>query len=441
MIYEAFFIPMNIEKIYQIYLSHRKVTIDSRSCADGSVFFALKGDHVNGNQFAKDALDKGCAFAVVNDPAIVKDSRYILVKDPLRTLQELAGEHRRHLHIPVIAITGTNGKTTTKELAIRVLSKKYKVSGTTGNLNNHIGLPLTILGSHHDTDLLVLEMGANHPGEITGLCELADPTHGLITNIGKAHLEGFGTIEQIIDTKAALYRYLRKKKGTIFYNQDNEILKKELSPADVRISYGMDDQADYRFRNPVADPFLSFDWQSLSGDLKVTTRLYGLYNFENVMAAITIGAFFDVNETDILRAVKDYVPENMRSQVITTGKNTVIMDAYNANPTSMRLAIQEFIKQQGGKKVLILGDMLELGDKTEEEHERILQMIREHKFSPGRVFLSGKTFASLSSHFGYKGFEKTKELISYLRSYPIEDHLILIKGSRLMKMEEVVGVL
>ncbi len=440
MLYGAFFILMDIQELYKIFRQNPQITIDSRQCPAGGIFFALKGEHADGNRYAADALKNGCAWAVVDDPAVVKGPQYIPVSNTLQALQSLAEEHRKHLLLPVIAITGTNGKTTTKELLMNVLSRKYKVAGTRGNLNNHIGLPLSLLTATPETEILVLEMGANHPGEIADLCRIARPTHGLITNIGKAHLEGFGSLERIIETKTALYGSLRSNRGTIFYHQEDTVLKKKIKEGDRTVSYGTG-KADYRFGEPVADPVLSFLWKSPNGSRKVETQLYGKYNFGNVMAALTIGAYFGVEEDDILGAIKDYVPANMRSQILRTGKNTVILDAYNANPVSMKFAIGEFAKQPDEKKALILGDMAELGRQSGKEHRKILELIRRKGFSGKNVYLAGKIFYRLSKHGEYPAFISTGELMDYLKKNPLENYLILVKGSRLMQMEDILPVI
>ncbi len=434
-------LQMNNREVYNIFSRFPRVTIDSRECHRGCLFFALKGNHADGNHFAEAALRKGCAYAIVDNPEVVKDVRYILVKDTLKTLQDLAREHRRQLNIPVIAITGTNGKTTTKELVKNVLTKKYRVTATSGNYNNHIGLPLTLLNASPATDVLIVEMGANHPGEIAALCAIARPSYGLITNIGRAHLEGFGTIKEIIKTKTELYTFLRTRGGIIFYHYTDETLRNELKKEDKKISYGADDHADFRFRGSLADPFLKFTWESLSGDRLLDTRLYGHYNFENVMAAIAIGSYFNVDEDDIMEAVTNYVPDNMRSQLLKTDRNTVILDAYNANPTSMWVALEEFFAQPARKKALILGDMFELGDETVEEHDKILQTIMQKKSLHDKIFLAGETFYMLARKYGLLAFPEVQSLYDYLMKHPLHDYLILVKGSRLMKLENLLPVI
>jgi len=432
---------MKLEELYSIYSAHPVVITDSRNAEKGAIFFALKGEKYDGNVFARQALDKGCAYAVVSDPSLADDDRFILVEDTLKTLQDLAGYHRQQLDIPVLAITGTNGKTTTKELIVAVLSKKFRVTGTQGNFNNHIGLPLTLLSADKTTEVLVTEMGANHPGEIAFLCDLADPTHGLITNIGKAHLEGFGSFENILRTKSELYDYLRKRGGVVFYNYDNDLLKERAGKVRSRVSYGTDEKADISFRPLKEGKMLTFVWKAPGGERVVRTHLYGGYNLENAMAAVAVGVGFGVPPEDIVDAVSSYVPGNMRSQVIRTKRrNTVVLDAYNANPASMRSAIEEFVLLEGGKKAVILGDMLELGKYAEDEHEKILELLKE-KGMEENVYLAGENFFRLSGRYGYKGFEVTTALKAFLEKNRLEGYTILVKGSRLMRLEELLDEL
>ncbi len=432
---------MKLEALYSIYSSHPVIVIDSRKAEKGAIFFALKGEKYDGNAFARQALEKGCAYAVVSDPSYDDDDRFLLVEDPLKTLQELAAYHRQQLDIPVLAITGTNGKTTTKELILAVLSKKYRVTGTPGNLNNHIGLPLTLLSADKKTEILITEMGANHPGEIAFLCDIADPTHGLITNIGKAHLEGFGSYENIIRTKSELYEYLRKKGGVVFYNYDNKILKERAGKIRNRVSYGTNEKADISFRPKEGGTTLTFIWNAPGGERVLKTSLYGGYNLENAMAAIAVGVGFGISPDDIVSAVSGYVPANMRSQVIRTKRgNTVILDAYNANPASMRLAIDEFVKLEGERKAMILGDMLELGRYAEEEHEKILDLLKE-KGMEENVYLAGEIFFKFSGRYGYKGFKGTPAVKAFLKKNRFEGYTILIKGSRLMRLEALLDEL
>ncbi len=431
---------MKTEQLYSIFCRYPSVITDSRVCREDAIFFALRGDRFDGNMFASQALEQGCPYAVVDDPSVVRNDRYILTEDVLATLQTLARYHRQQLDIPVLAITGTNGKTTTKELLLSVLSRKYRVTGTQGNLNNHIGLPLTILSASKETDILVTEMGANHPGEIASLCNIADPSHGIITNIGKAHLEGFGSFEKIVETKTELYDHLAEKGGVAFYNAGNSLLRDKVINVKKRIAYGLaDDGADIVFSPVVKDGEpLSFLWHSPQGQREIRTRLYGSYNYENVMAAVAVGDYFGVSPDDIVEAVSSYIPQNMRSQVIRTKRgNTVILDAYNANPTSMSYAIEEFSKQPGDKKAVILGDMLELGRFAEEEHDRILDLLKRKGFKKD-VFLVGKQFNVMSEKYGYRGFPDRDALKNFLAQRSWSGYVILVKGSRLIKLEEVL---
>jgi len=432
---------MNTEELYRIFIRHPVISIDSRDVQAGSIFFALKGKHFDGNRFAAEAIHKGAAFAIVDKTEVVKDSRYILVEDVLYTLQELAAFHRNHLRAPVIAITGTNGKTTTRELIKSVLSKKYRVCATIGNFNNHIGLPVTLLNSSHTCDVLIVEMGANHAGEIEMLCSIARPTHGMITNIGKAHMEGFGSLKQIIKSKTELYTALRTSGGTIFYRLDNDILNNELMSGDKTFSYGVSEDADIRCRNPVADPFLKFIWENKTGKRLVKTQLYGKYNFENIMAAIAVGTYFDVKEVQIAEAIESYMPANMRSQIIRAENNLIVMDAYNANPTSMTLAIAEFLNLSGRRKILILGDMFELGDKSEGEHKKIVRFIQDNKSSFEKIILVGRYFFNISDDPDTLSFRDTATLLLYLKKNVLKGFTILIKGSRMMKLERVLPLL
>ncbi len=430
---------MKIKQLHKIFSEYPVIITDSRECREGAIFFALKGEQFDGNRFAAQALEKGCIRAVVDDPDVIRDERYILVEDTLVTLQRLAQYHRQQLDMPVLAITGTNGKTTTKELVVTVLSRKYNVTGTRGNLNNHIGLPLTLLSADRDTGVLVTEMGANHPGEIAFLCKIADPTHGIITNIGKAHLEGFGSFEKIVETKTELYGHLEKKGGVAFYHAGNPILRKEVQKVRNRISYGLeDDGPEIAFRLEEEGAHSRLIWVTPDGDRPINSRLYGSYNLENMMAAVAVGVGFGVAPDDIVEAVSQYVPRNMRSQVIRTKKgNTVILDAYNANPTSMEYAIEEFAKQGGDRKAVILGDMLELGRYAEEEHERILQLLKRKGFEKD-VYLTGKHFSERAGKYGYTGLSDRQTLKDLLAKENLTGYTILIKGSRLIRLEEVL---
>ena len=366
---------MKLSALYQIFLDCQLVTTDSRNCPEGSLFIALKGESFNGNAFAGKALETGCAYAVIDESeyAIEGDQRYILVDDCLQTLQQLANYHRRQLGTRVIGITGTNGKTTTKELISAVLSQSHNILYTLGNLNNHIGVPSTLLRLKAEHDLAVIEMGANHPGEIKFLSEIVEPDCGIITNVGKAHLEGFGSFEGVIKTKGELYDFLRKKEGsTVFIHHDNAYLMNIAEGLNL-IPYGTEDDLYVNGRITGNSPYLTFEWKAGKDgkSYQVQTQLIGEYNFPNALAAITIGRFFGVEDAKINEALAGYTPQNNRSQLKKTDDNTLIIDAYNANPTSMMAALQNFRNMEVPHKMLILGDMRELGAESAAEHQKI----------------------------------------------------------------------
>ena len=374
-----------IETIYQHFQKAYKVTTDSRKIDKDAVFFALKGENFDANDFALQVAEAGVASLVVADRKdLPKHERILIVDDTLKTLQDLAAYHRQQCKAIVLSITGTNGKTTTKELVSAVLAKKYNIIHTMGNLNNHIGVPLTLLSIKPDTEIAVVEMGANHPGEIDFLCKIADPDYGLITNIGKAHLEGFGSFEGVIKTKTELYRHIKSHGKAVFVNQGNPLLW-EQSEGQNRISYGRHCAADAPVVPGACNPYLSVVWKMRL----IQTHLVGSYNFENVAAAIGVGQYFGVEDDKIVEALEAYTPTNSRSQVIETEKNRIIMDAYNANPTSMRAALINFASICGEQHLLILGDMRELGSASEEEHRNILRLMKELGFrklcSLGRI--------------------------------------------------------
>ena len=372
---------MKLSALYQIFLDCQLVTTDSRNCPEGSLFIALKGESFNGNAFAGKALETGCAYAVIDESeyAIEGDQRYILVDDCLQTLQQLANYHRRQLGTRVIGITGTNGKTTTKELISAVLSQSHNILYTLGNLNNHIGVPSTLLRLKAEHDLAVIEMGANHPGEIKFLSEIVEPDCGIITNVGKAHLEGFGSFEGVIKTKGELYDFLRKKEGsTVFIHHDNAYLMNIAEGLNL-IPYGTEDDLYVNGRITGNSPYLTFEWKAGKDgkSYQVQTQLIGEYNFPNALAAITIGRFFGVEDAKINEALAGYTPQNNRSQLKKTDDNTLIIDAYNANPTSMMAALQNFRNMEVPHKMLILGDMRELGAESAAEHQKIADYLKE----------------------------------------------------------------
>lgn len=366
-----------IEQIYKIFEQHRLISTDSRILSPNSIFFAIKGENFDGNNYVEQALAAGCCAAVASDKKYINTENVFVVDDTIQTLQQLANYHRRKLKIPIIAVTGTNGKTTTKELLSAVLAKKYRIAYTSGNKNNHIGLPLTLLSMNRTIDIGVVEMGANHPGEIKTLCEIAEPNFGIITNVGKAHLEGFGSIEGVVKTKTELYKYLDNHNGTIFVNADNNILCQELinyQNASV-VRYGKTEDcfckgtySEYAYQATAA-------WTCKNQSGLAKSNLIGAYNFENILAAITIGCYFDIHQTEIDAAISGYMPKNNRSQLTRTSRNTLILDLYNANPTSMKAAIESYNSFKSEHKELILGDMLELGAESENEHKAILELI------------------------------------------------------------------
>ncbi len=424
------------EELYRLYLAHRKVTTDSREVPVGSIFFALKGENFDGHRFVGEALRKGAALAVVDDPAYLPDERCFLVRDVLQQLQDLARRHRRELKATVIAITGSNGKTTTKELMNQVLRTTFTCTATAGNLNNHIGVPLTILSLSEEQEFAIIEMGANHQGEIRELCLIADPEYGIITNVGKAHLEGFGGFEGVVRAKTELYQHLRDRDGFVFLNSANEILANKASGIN-QIRYGA--QADPVHGTVlIADPALEVACTIGDDALRIRTQLVGDYNLENILAAACVGSHFGVPASAIGEAVEQYVPANNRSQILQTPKNTLILDAYNANPTSMEAAIRNFAAGQYEQKVLLLGEMLELGADSQAEHHRVIGLARELGFDA--VFVVGEGFRDAGAPDA-RWFETTDQLIGHLQKHPLAGNAILIKGSRGNQMERLINYL
>ena len=424
-----------IETIYQHYQKTYKVSTDSRKIEQDAVFFALKGENFDANDFALQVAEQGTASLVVADRKdLPKHERILVVDDTLKTLQDLAAYHRQQMKATVLSITGTNGKTTTKELISAVLAKKYNIIYTMGNLNNHIGVPLTLLNIRPETEIAVVEMGANHPGEIDFLCRIADPDYGLITNIGKAHLEGFGSFEGVIKTKTELYKHIKAHGKAVFVNQGNPLLW-EQSEGIERISYGRHCAADTPVAPAKCDPYLGVFWKKRL----IQTHLVGSYNFENVAAAIGVGQYFKVDDDKIVEALENYTPTNSRSQVIETEKNQILMDAYNANPTSMRAALINFANIREEQHLLILGDMRELGSASEEEHRNILALMKELGFK--EAFLVGQNFCAYNDNPNWKTFGKVEELCQYIESHPIEGKHILVKGSRGIQLEKVLPLM
>ncbi len=432
----AFFMLMKLELLYQTFLSSTGITTDSRHCIKGSVFFALKGDNFDGNKYAERALDMGCSFVVVDNPDLVKDQRYFLVDDVLTALQELARTHRRHLAVPIIGITGSNGKTTTKELLAAVLKDKFKLHYTQGNFNNHIGVPLTLLQLKPEHQMAIVEMGANHPGEIAELCKIAEPDMGIITNIGKAHLEGFGGLDGVINTKKELFDFVRNRKGKVFVNAKDELLM-ELSTGIDRLLYE-DFDSEFEVTVEEALPLLVLKVTSASKKTLIKTHLAGEYNRINMAAALEIGAALGVDLETMKKGLESYIPTNNRSQIIEKGQRQIILDAYNANPASMTVAIQNFIKLKAKRKIVFLGAMKELGVYSKEEHQNIVDMLSVADID--RVVLVGEEFLCVDDKpDSFEFYHEPEQLIQIVKDEPLG--LFLIKGSRSMKMERLLDAL
>jgi UDP-N-acetylmuramoyl-tripeptide--D-alanyl-D-alanine ligase len=436
-------LKLKIQDLYSIFLNHPKISIDSRKIENRVIYFALKGERFDGNEFASQALMDGASYAVIDNSNYYIDKRTILVDNVLTTLQKLANYHIRQLNIPVLAITGTNGKTTTKELIKTVLAEKYHVLSTTGNLNNHIGVPLTLLSITAKHNFAVIEMGANHPNEIKTLCHIAEPKFGIITNIGKAHLEGFGGFDGVVKTKKELYDFLIKNNGTIFYNSGNPLLAELLENINIPlISYGNSPSDLCQGKIISANPFIKIqtivkhETQYLENI--INTQLIGVYNLENVLAAITIGTFFKIPLENIKQALENYYPVNNRSQLTKTNHNTLILDCYNANPSSTDAALNNLLLLENNNKLAILGDMLELGNDSETEHRKILEFLAKNKIN---AILTGPIYHKLAEAFGFKSFQNSDLLYDWLKSNPVNDFLILIKGSRGIKLEKIIDLL
>jgi len=426
-----------IKKLYRHYLDSSGISTDTRKITSNCLFFALKGDNFDGNKYALQAIEKGAKLAVIDNPHLAGDERFFLVKNVLLTLQGLAQYHRSKLKIPIIGITGSNGKTTTKELMGRVLEKKYKTFYTRGNLNNHIGVPLSILSINEETEIAIIEMGANHPGEIADLCKIAKPDFGIITNIGKAHLEGFGDFQGVVKTKNELYESLKLNQGKVFVNADDPLLM-ELSKKLIRYTYGTNTTSGIQGSVLEKDLFLTLQLILKSGEKNVKTQLIGDYNLPNILAAARVGQYFDVDDELICRALEGFTPENMRSQYLKTNKNSLILDAYNANPTSMSLAIENFAGLNSNNKMVILGDMLELGKDSPGEHKKIIELLQKLNF--GKVILVGKKFSLADTEDLFSHFIHVDKAIAHLSKEDICDHMILIKGSRGIQLEKLVKV-
>ncbi|MBR6828864.1 MAG: UDP-N-acetylmuramoyl-tripeptide--D-alanyl-D-alanine ligase [Prevotella sp.] len=444
---------MTIKELYKLYQEHPCITTDSRDCPVGSIFLALKGETFDGNLFAAAALEKGCSYAIVDseDFKMTTDARIIKVDDTLQTFKDLARQHRRQFDIPVIGITGTNGKTTTKELVSRVLSQKYNVLYTQGNFNNDVGVPKTLFRLTAEHDIAVIEMGASHPGDIRTLAETAEPTCGLITNVGRAHLQGFGSFKNVVKTKGELYDYLgRRGESLVFLNADNERLV-DILPDNVWVApYSTNiENADGCTVGEVVscDPLLKFRWRESDSNLEdrgakvqwyeVQTQLIGAYNIDNLMAAIAVGLNFGVEPADINAALESYKPSNSRSQLTVTEKNHLVVDAYNANPSSMRAALDNFRIMNVSPKMAILGEMRELGKSSHKEHQKIVDFIGECGFD--EVWLVGDEFAAIES--GYRKFHDVDEVKAAIEAEQPQGRYILIKGSNSTRLHQLPELL
>lgn len=423
---------MEIAELYKCFMECGKVTTDSRNCPEGSMFIALKGETFNGNAFAAQALKQGCRYAVIDESEYAGEGT-ILVDNCLQALQQLANYHRRQLKTLVIGITGTNGKTTTKELISTVLSRKFNTLYTEGNFNNHIGVPLTLLRLTKEHEMAVVEMGANHPGEIKTLVHIAEPDYGIITNVGKAHLQGFGSFEGVIRTKGELYDFLRAKGGaTIFIQNENPYLN-GIAEGLTCVRYGQTAGLYVSGELISCSPFLSFRWTAEGVSHEVNTHLIGSYNLDNMLAAAAIGRYFGVSDDDISSALASYLPHNNRSQLKETADNKLIVDAYNANPTSMMAALKNFRQIEAPHKMVILGDMKELGEASREEHQKVVDYLKECGFD--RVVLVGPEFAA-ATH-SYQTFQHVDEVLADIRIHKPQGYYILIKGSNSMKLSQL----
>ena len=429
---------MKIEELHKIFLSFPVVSTDTRKIEQNSIFFALKGANFDANKFVPDALSSGAAYAVADDKelAVLNDSRIIIVENVLLTLQALARYHRDTMDIPVLAVTGTNGKTTTKELITTALSAGHNVLSTIGNLNNSIGVPLTLLRLKKEHTIAVVEMGASHPGDIEELVNIANPTHGVITNVGRAHLQGFGSYEGVIATKCELYDYIKAKDGVLFVRNEDEVLMQR-SEGVERVLYGTSPKLYLSGRINSVSPFLSASIEREGNSYDVDTMLIGGYNLDNVVAASAIASYFGVPVQDVAAKISSYTPSNSRSQFIKGERNNIILDAYNANPSSMKVAIENFAEVEADDKMLILGDMLELGEESLGEHTGVVKLLSDLNFA--NVLLVGGEFAKVESQ--YKSFATTAEVVEFLKESNIASKTILIKGSRGIALEQTIAYL
>ncbi len=424
---------MDLPQLHKLFLQFPRVSTDTRKITQNSIFFALKGPNFNGNTFAAEALEKGAVYAVVDEPEYATAAHILLVDNVLETLQQLATYHRNYSKATIISLTGSNGKTTTKELIYAVLAKKYNTIATQGNLNNHIGVPLTLLRITEATEIAVIEMGANHQKEIAFLSEIAQPDFGYITNFGKAHLEGFGGVEGVIKGKSELYDYLLQHDKHVFLNADDPIQKEKLSAYVKKIGFSQSDPKFFNIRLLDTDPFIQLGFETT----EITTQLVGAYNFPNCCAAVLMGKYFTIPPEAIKAAIAAYVPSDNRSQIVEKGGYRIVLDAYNANPTSMKAALESFAKAKGDPKVVFLGDMFELGESSHEEHQSIADLAATLNFED--VYLVGKQFYQVDSKF--QKFSSFESLQEHLLEHPLEKGVLFIKGSRGMAMERILDLL
>jgi UDP-N-acetylmuramoyl-tripeptide--D-alanyl-D-alanine ligase len=427
---------MDISKIYALFNKYKSVSIDTRSIKPNDIFFAIKGPNFDGNNFALQAIKTGASYVISDNPAISKKSHKIIyVEDSIKALQKLANYHRRKLNTKIIAITGSNGKTTSKELILNVLKTKYKTTATKGNLNNHLGVPLSLLKINENTEFGIIEMGANHLNEIAQLCKIAEPSFGYITNFGNAHLEGFGSIEGVIKGKSELYNFLKNNKNLIFHNSENIMQTSLINNYKKTYTFGINSKSNCIINKSESENTLNVLYQNKI----IKSTIYGDYNFENICIAIAIGEYFEVDFKNIKKGVEGYIPKNNRSQISLKNNNTIILDAYNANPTSMSLALESFKKTNYKNKMIILGDMFELGKDSNYYHQEITNSLE--KINDSTIYIVGEYFCNTNHSDRIRSFSSTKELINNLSKTNVSNYSILIKGSRGMQLEKIIEII